>query len=215
MTNRTFLKTTGARYTLLGALSQHWLQCHGKSNTWKDWKEISEKTVDMPGVRSVRRQTISAITGSTTMCLSPIIQTGSIKQSTQGPPNYPSPAKLSPHNAGSCEQTINEFPSLLPVNHPKKITQGCWNNPARVSVAKVVKPNSQIHATRKYNPQDSYAFQPTNRTQILPAVARCPSLTETSRQNAFPSLVGLNPVKKLQGSWMHGSNAVKSCRPAY
>lgn len=55
VSNRKFLRTTAAQYTLLGKLAEHWEYHHGRSMTWIDWKLVAENKADMPGVLAAHR----------------------------------------------------------------------------------------------------------------------------------------------------------------
>lgn len=133
VTNRIFLRTTGAQYTLLGNLAHHWTQRHGESKTWKDWKGIAEHKANMPGAPTPYRSNTSIITNTT----------ASLAASNPLPSRVISTAinPIPPHASGAHKikpvvSRINEFPDLGAGGGSKNAIKGRWSDSSGVNAIK-------------------------------------------------------------------------------
>lgn len=206
VTSRIFLRTTGAQYTLLGELAQRWAQLHGESKTWRDWKEIAEQKVDMPGAPAPRRPTTPAPNATISLAVS-------------GPPNRPPtrpPTRVSPATSSSVYPSASgthtiahvplmhdEFPDLGTGPGPKNMAQGRWGSPTGVSAVKYIaldKPSRPIGGVGLQPPPTTRFRQPTARNPLSPTMYS---------QDPFPSLSDHQGVKSAQGRWKNGSTATK------
>jgi hypothetical protein len=185
VTNRIFLRTTGAQYSLLGNLARHWTQRHGDSETWRDWKEIAEHKADMPGAPIPRRSNTSIINPTT-----------SLAAPRPPPPSRVVPATVSlvfPSASGTLKTNpiapiINAFPDLGASGVPKNTLtiKGRWSNPAGVNAIKRV--------------GTSIPSQPVGRaeTQVQPPLAtqaKQQLVAPTRFQDHFPMLENVRVEK--------------------
>lgn len=132
VTNRIFLRTTGAQHTLLGELVRHWSERHGTTKTWRDWKEIAEHKADMPGAPAPRRSNTSIIINTNTPVTAPRQSLSQVIPATVLPP------ASSAHKENSIASIVNEFPSLVTGGSIKSTTESPWLNPVGVSAIKRV-----------------------------------------------------------------------------
>ena len=199
VTNRVFLRTTGAQYTLLGSLAQYWAKRHGELKTWTDWKDVAELKADMPGVLGPRRVIASfardAVVPTTTITPKP------------GPPNNLRPSMTQSVRTGlkSAESSpgMDEFPALGANESCKPNTQGRWDSPTGVSAIKRVTATSL--------PSDSTTSSSSSHStqQSSAGISKTPV---HQSHDYFPSLNGHHQGKKIQGRWKNGSSVVKSVK---
>jgi AAA domain len=177
VTNRIFLRTTGAQYTLLGNLARHWTQRHGDSKTWRDWKEIAEHKADMPGAPIPRRSNTSTINTTT-----------SLAAPRPPPPSRVVPAAVNlafPSASGTLKTNpiapiINAFPDLGASGVPKNTIKGRWSNSAGVNAIKRVGAGIPVGRAE---------------TQVQPPQAKQQPVPPTRSQDHFPMLENVRVEK--------------------
>lgn len=180
VTNRVFLRTTGAQFTLLGSLAQYWANRHGDLKTWTDWKEIAELKADMPGVLGPRRVIPSVARDAVTPTVANV--------HTLKSPNRSMPQSAC-KGAKSAKSPLgmDEFPTLGVNESCKPKAQGRWNSPTGIGAVK--------RATATSHSNDSKTSSSSHSTLTQQ------SLPVNQSRDYFPPLGGHHQEKKVQGQW--------------
>ena len=180
VTNRVFLRTTGAQFTLLGGLVQYWTARHGESKTWTNWKDVVEAKANMPGVLGPHRVIPSSFASTT---ITPLTLSASRPQAPIG-----MRAGTEPKSVISSHAT-DDFP-VLGVSKSSKptTTQGRWNSPAGVSAIKRVAASS-VPLTSAQSLSSGYTLTP-------PSPAVSPRSLEQKSHGHFPSRGSHQGTKK-------------------
>jgi hypothetical protein len=199
VTNRVFVRTTGAQFTLLGELAQHWVKLRGGVNTWIDWKDVAERKADVPGAYGLRPTTASCVaivpaapTAGTSLAKSP---NNSRRLTSQFDGVGLESAKSSP--------ATDKFPVLGGRSKPNQL--GRWNSPTGVD-------------TIKHAPTVSLASQGTRSfSTVCSTQAKLSSTAQQKKvqhkQDAFPTLGDYQVKQQVHGRWQEGSSTIKSVRP--
>jgi hypothetical protein len=201
VTNRVFLRTTGAQFTLLGSLAQYWANRHGDLKTWTDWKEIAELKADMPGVLGPRRVIVSVARDA-------VIPTAANVHPLKPGPNRSRPSTTQSackglKSAKSSPIGMDEFPTLGINGSCKPKAQGRWNSPTGISAVKRVTATSHSSDSKP----SSSSSHSTQTQQSFAGVSETP--VHQSR-DYFPALGSHHQGKKVQGQWKNVSSVVKS-----
>ena len=199
VTNRVFLRTTSAQYTLLGGLARYWAKRHGESKTWTDWKDVVEQRANMPGVLGPCR----IMPSPSAQAVMPPLMTN-VPNALRSPASQPTWTGQPTRTGAQLSQSSHakdDFPALGHNGDDKQVAQGGWNSPSGVSAIKrFTKSAGSSRVSSGYLNQ---------RLQSSSAASRAP---EQSHDD-FPSLGDRQSGKRLQGRWRNGSSVAKSFRP--
>jgi hypothetical protein len=138
VTNRVFLRTTGAQFTTLGNLAQYWAKHHGESKTWTDWKDVVEQKANMPGVLGPRRVIPKPPPPLNAPLVLPNIMNAPRPKAAIGlrlPTSQPGVTVLNPETSSNTKE---DFPALGVNEGSKTATRGRWNNTAGIDAVKRV-----------------------------------------------------------------------------
>jgi hypothetical protein len=201
VTNRVFLRTTGAQYTLLGGLARYWAKHHGESKTWTDWKDVVEQRANMPGVLSAHR--IVAPPSAQAVIPPPIPNLpNAIRSPASQPPWTGQPTRTGTPLSQSSHAN-DDFPALGHNGDDKHVARGGWNSPTGVSAIK--------RFTKSAGSSSLSSGHPNRRLQSSSAASKG---SEQQSHDHFPSLGDHQSGKRLQGRWRDGSSVAKSFRAA-
>lgn len=191
VTNKVFLRTTGAQYTLLGNLAQRWAKSRGEVEMWVDWRQIVEQTADMPGVRGrLKPQQASPIVPFSKAIVMSSAAKPPVTSAVICPAMHPPPPK---------QPTINHFPTLGP-SASSKSPVIAWNSPTALKAIKNINTSRRMQAA---SPIPSPAIR----------IAPFPSARNADKPvDQFPSLTNDKGEKKVQGKWKNGSAPAKALR---
>jgi len=184
VTNRVFLRTTSAQYTLLGRLAQYWAKRHGESNTWTDWKDVAELKANMPGVLGPRRVVPSPSTNAT------IAAPTSRASKSQAPVGLRLPVSQlqgTGQKLPTSSHAKDDFPALGSNGGSKPVAQGRWNSPAGLRAIKRVTA-TPVSSSGAHSLSSGYFDQPGDS----------PRGPERQTHDHFPAL-GDHQAKRVRG----------------